>query len=100
MHVDQNDYPLTQCLCSLRASVASCQDSSCQDLENIGAGVILKCMTEYPETKLKIPSVSAVLSDPMQQRLYESMEKRLKPMESAKSIPLSENPGVERNHVV
>ena len=116
---------MAQCLCSFLASVETvaslpfkisanvyllllllyqselegCQDSKKSDLvlEDIGADVILKCVTEYPEMKpvwlqkwnFKISSgqiqnyLSAVptdcccFSDHIQQRLHESMDKRL-----------------------
>ena len=81
------------------SELEGCQDSKKSDLvlEDIGADIILKCVTEYPGIKavwlqkwsFKIRSgqiqnyLSAVptdcycFSDQMQQRLHESMEKRL-----------------------
>ena len=111
---------MTQCLCSFRASVeivASLpfktsanvivviiirrlyQDSKKSDLvlEDIGADVILKCVTEYPGIKpvwpqkwsfnissgqiqnclSAVPTDCCCFSDQMQERLHESMDKRL-----------------------
>ena len=81
------------------SELEGCQDSKKNDLvlEDIGADVILKCVTEYPGIKpvwlqkwsFKISSgkiqnyLSAVptdcccFSDQMQQRQHESMDKRL-----------------------
>ena len=82
-----------------QSELEDCQDSKKSDLvlEDIGAGVILKCVTEYPGLKpvwrqkwsfkissrqiqndlLAVPTDCCCFSDQMQQRLRELMDKQL-----------------------
>ena len=92
---------ISECYCCYYyiTELEDCQDSKKSDLvlEDIGADVILKCVTQYPGIKpvwpLKwsfkissgqiqnylsaVPTDCCCFSDQTQQRLHEPMEKRL-----------------------